>query len=164
MVVHLHSLLSLRRRAEDAAGQALAHAIALRKQQEQRQEALVEAWRAARQRLDGGRKRPVPPPTTAAQSLARDLYRQRLEASLTRTAECAARHGSGPLAMAIRSEETARLAFAKARAQRKAVENRQATKQTEARQIAHRRAEDAASDLAQAACLRRRNSASPVDR
>lgn len=60
--------------------------------------------------------------------------------------------------MAIATEETARQVFAKARARREAVERLQATKQAEAEQIARRRAEDAASDLAQAARVRRRKS------
>jgi flagellar biosynthesis chaperone FliJ len=159
MVVHLQSLISLRRNAEDAAGQALAQAIAVREREERQQERLAEAWRTARQGLDEEKQRQqaAPAPATAAIGQARALYRRRLEGEVTRAATIAAQHRDTVFAGAVRREETARQALAQARAEREAVEKLEAAKETEAQKIADRRAEDAASDLAQAARIRRKS-------
>jgi flagellar biosynthesis chaperone FliJ len=155
----LHSLLNLRRDVEDTARQALDRAAAARVREEAEQARLLEAWEAARARLkkETARLSAEPAPTNGAEANSRERYRQRLRAEVTRLAGIAEKHRNTVLAAAIAGETEARRAFEQAHRERETVEKLKQRADAEDKKIAERRAEDAASDLAQAAFVRRKS-------
>jgi len=150
------SLLDLRREAEQRAVRAVDRAVAVRAAEEAEQNRLAARWRKALTARDGEGERRAAPAATAAQALTRERYRAGLQADVTVAARRAAEHRVGALAAALRAEAEARAALEQAHAAVAAVERLLAREQAEAARLEHRRAEDSASDLANAAFVRER--------
>jgi flagellar biosynthesis chaperone FliJ len=155
----LHSLLNLRRDAEDTARQTLDRAVAARVREEAEQARLLEAWEAARAifKSEAARLSAEPAPSNGAEANSREGYRLRLRAEVTRLAGIAENHRNTVLAAASAGETGARQAFEQAHREREAVEKLKQRSDAEDKKLAERRAEDAASDMAQAAFVRRKS-------
>ncbi len=155
----LHSLLNFRRDAEDTAKQVLGRAVAARVREEDEQARLVQACQPARAtcKSEEARLSAEPAPTNGAEANSRERYRQRLRAEVTRLVGIAENHRNTALAAAIAVETEARQAFERAHREREAVEKLKQRADAEDKKLAERRAEDAASDLSQAAFMRRKS-------
>jgi flagellar biosynthesis chaperone FliJ len=152
----LHSLLNLRRDAEDTARQTLARAVAAHVREEDEQARLLRACEAARAifKSEEARLSAAPAPTNGAEANSRERYRQRLRAEVTRLAGIAENHRNTVLAATSAGETEARQALEQAHREREAVEKLKQRADAEEKKLAERRAENAASDLAQAAFVR----------
>jgi hypothetical protein len=157
MASQLETLVDLRRNAEKAARDALDLAAAARVKEDEEQARLVARWQAAKGVLDAEKARWPDAPATAAQGLTREHYRRRLDDDVTWMARVAEGHRCRALAAAMSAEDEARVAYEEAhRATEAALKLKERADAEEAR-IADRRAEDAASDHAHAAFVRRRS-------
>ena len=149
MAFRLQTLLDLRVQGEKSAEEAVAQAVGLRSQAEDRQGGLDESAQAAaaqviteRTRLSGAA------PSQLEDGIARGHYMERLRAVARAQKEDARVHRDGPLREAVLAESTARQIHKKARQDREALDKHKASEEAAARKIVERRAEDAASDLA----------------
>jgi hypothetical protein len=120
-----------------------------------KQQALEDEVTRARQRLTEARQAAAEPAATAGDQLGRDRFRQRLTEAVRLRMEEAKAHRLGPLAEAQRQEQAARDKHLEARREREALEKHKEKEAAKVRQVAERRAEDAASDLAIAAHFRK---------
>jgi hypothetical protein len=154
MAFRLQTLLGLKLRAEEEAEQAMAAAIAARAKVELKQAELEAAIQRAKDRLAEARRAAMSPADVVGEGQARERFRQRLVDLVTAATETARAHRQGPLAAAIAAEQAARQAHLEARREREALEKHKAKEEAKERQIAERRSEDAASDLAIAAHFR----------
>jgi hypothetical protein len=157
MTSPLHSLLDLRRDAEQAARVTLEEAIAARVEEDEEQARLVGCWRVARAKLLREERCRSSTPKTVAQAQARERYRERLAAEATGAALSAEEHLEGELATARRAESEARLAYEAARVALEAAAKLQERADAEAAKRAERRVEEAAGDHANAAFVKSRN-------
>ncbi len=155
----LQTLLDLRRNAEEGARQALDLAGSLRRKEEEEQERLTARGQEARDKAarEDERLAVGPSPTTAAQATARGHYLGRLRDDAARFASLAEEHRRTGLAMALAAERAAQAANEEARKSREAIEKLKQRADAEDRRKAERRADESASDLAQAAFARRRS-------
>ena len=108
----------------------------------------VVAWR----RLATG-----PTPTSVAQATAREHYLCHLRDRATRLAALANEYRATALAAAMSAEDKAQATYQEARAARAVVEELRKREQAEEKQRDERKADDSASDLAQATFVRRRS-------
>jgi flagellar biosynthesis chaperone FliJ len=159
MTFPLQTLLDLRRNAERRARQVLDMVVASRLKEEEEQTRLLARWQRAcatmaseRERLADGAS-----PTTAAQAKARAHYLLRLRDEAARLASIADEHRTTALAMAIEKEGSARWDYEEARHACEEVEKLKQRSDAREKQRSVRRADDAASDLAQARHFRRRS-------
>jgi hypothetical protein len=153
----LHSLLDLRRDAEQAARVTLEEAIAARVEEDEEQARLVGCWRVARAKLLREESRGEHAPKSAAEAQTRERYRERLVAEAKQANVCAEEHLEGELATARRAESEARLAYEAARVALEAAAKLQERADAEAAKRAERRVEEAAGDHANAAFVKSRN-------
>jgi flagellar biosynthesis chaperone FliJ len=158
MTFQLQTLLDLRRNAEKCAQQALDLAMAVARKEAEEQTRLLTRWQAAcatvareKERLATG-----PSPTTAAQATARAHYLLRLRDEAARLATLAEEHRSTALAAALEAESAARASYKEARKACEAVEKLKGHAEAEDKRRAERRADESASDLAQASHGKRR--------
>jgi flagellar biosynthesis chaperone FliJ len=155
MAFRLQTLLDLKLRAEEDAERCLAEAMAFHATVKAKQQALEDEVTRARQRLTEARQAAAEPAATAGDQLGRDRFRQRLTEAVRLRMEEAKAHRLGPLAEAQRQEQAARDKHLEARREREALEKHKEKEAAKVRQVAERRAEDAASDLAIAAHFRK---------
>jgi hypothetical protein len=153
----LHTLIDLRRDAEQAARLRLEQAIAAQVKQEAEQARLAEIWRAARAALLRAHARALPSRETAAHAQARERYRDRLVSAATRAAAQRDEHRASALARARRAEEEARARYEAARVALEAAAKVRARQAAGTAKRARRRTEDILSDLASHAFVRRRS-------
>ena len=152
MVFELKSLLDLRRDAENSAKCALELAAASLFQEEEKQVRLAGRWNAACATLDGETRRLAAGlgPLTAAQGSAREGYLGRLRDEVGRLKAAAEEHRATALAAAQASHRAALSDCEKAMRDREAVSKLEHRAQAAAAKTAARKAEDAATDLANA--------------
>jgi flagellar biosynthesis chaperone FliJ len=152
MVFELKSLLDLRRDAENAAKRALASAAASVLKAEEEQARLTRHWQAACAALAGETQRlsKGPSPSTAAQGAAGQAYLGRLREEVNRLKAVAEEHRMTAVAAAQASHRAALADCEKALRNREAVATLEEKAQTAAAKIAARKAEDEATDLANA--------------
>jgi|SRR5688500_12316753 flagellar biosynthesis chaperone FliJ len=151
MAFRLQTLLDLKLRAEEDAQKALAVAVKERVAAEEQQSTLERTAVEARDRVSEARRRFAEPAERVADQLARDRFRQRLDAELAHKVEVAREHRGAALARARAAETAAQAALLEARREREALEKHREKEEERARRLEGRRAEDAASDLALAA-------------
>jgi len=156
MAFHLQSLLDLRSDAEKAAKAAFELVAAARAREDREQARLVAEWQSARSAREQATARWTSAPANAGQALTREQYRGRLDHDVARAARIAQEHRAGPLATATKSEDDARAACQEARLALEAILKVKGRAEAEEAQRAERRAEDEASDHANAAFARRR--------
>jgi hypothetical protein len=151
MVFPLQSLLDVRHNAEQDARRTLALAAAARVREEEEQQRLRAAWQSARAKWEAERRRLADTdPANAAQAVARQHYLGRLLDEAARLERSAEEHEMSALAASVAHEAAAQAALHEAHASCAAVEKLEERARREERRVADRRAEDAASDLAQA--------------
>jgi flagellar export protein FliJ len=147
MSFRLERLLQIRRRAEGEAEQGVARATAARARAEEEQRRLAATFQAARERLAAARGA-ASGMSTAGEALAAERFWRRVADEATEAHRRSLTHRDGPLAAALAVEESARQAHLVARREREALEKVAERQQARQRRVAHRRAEDAADDLA----------------
>jgi hypothetical protein len=151
MVFPLQSLLDVRRNAEQSAQQTFALAAAERAREEEEQQRLRARWQDADAKLEKERKRLADKePANAAQAIARQRYLLRLRDEAARLQQLADAHRRGALAPAAAAEAAAQAELREAHAACAAVEKLEQRARSEEKRVADRRAEDEASDVAQA--------------
>ena len=155
MAFRLQTLLDLKIRAEEAAEAALGVAVTGRVRAEEQQERLDAQVALARQRVADARRRFAEPADRVGDQLSRERFRQRLDGELRGKSDVAREHRLGALAAARAEEQRARAAHLEARREREALEKHKEKEEERARRVGERRAEDAASDLALAAFVRK---------
>jgi flagellar biosynthesis chaperone FliJ len=153
----LQTLLDLRRNAEEGARQTLDLAVSLRRKEEEEQERLMARWQEARATAtkEEACLAVGPSPATAAQAVARGHYLVRLRDEAARLASIAEEHRGTGLATALAAEGAAQAAYEEARKSREVIEKLKQRAEAEDRRRAERRADESASDLAQAAHFKR---------
>jgi len=157
MVSQLETLLTLRRDDEKTACLALEAAVTARAGAELEQDRLVARWRAAKAALEQERASWSAAPASAAQALAREAYRRRLEYDVEQALRGSESHRADVLAMASAAEIAARALYALARQAREAAAKVKERADAETEKRVERRAEDAAAEQALAAFTRRRD-------
>jgi hypothetical protein len=152
MVFELHSLLDLRRDAESSAKLSLELAAAKLSKEEEEQARLASRWQSACAARDGEKRRLAagPAPSTAAQGLAREGYLSRLRAEVDRHSAIADEHRATVLAAEQASHRKALRHYEEAARDREAVSKLEERARAAAAAMAARKAEDAATDLANA--------------
>ena len=148
MAFRLQTLLDLKLRAEEEAERAMAAAIAERAKVEARQRELDGDVLRAGQKVEEARRAAADPAAVVGEGLARERFRDRLVEEVKRRQEIAHQHRAGPLAQAIAAEQAARQAHLDVRREREALDKHKEKEEAKERQIAERRTEDVASDLA----------------
>ena len=158
MTFQLQTLLDLRRNAEKGAQQALDLAMAVAHTEEEEQARRIGRWQEACTTMtrENERLAASPSPTTAAQAAARAQYLLRLRDETARLASLAKEHRATALEAAKAAEGAAQAAYEEARKAREAVEKLRERAQAEEQRKAERRADESASDLAQATHFKRR--------
>jgi len=155
MAFRLQTLLDLKVRAEEDAEKAMAAAIAGRAKVEARQKELESDVLRAKERVAEARREAMDPAKVAGDALARERFLDRLAEQVKVRQEIARQHRAGPLAEAIAAEQAARQAHLEVRRERESLDKHKEKEAAKERQIAERRTEDAASDLAIAAHFRK---------
>jgi flagellar export protein FliJ len=145
MGFRLQSLLDLRRQGEEQAQAALAAAEAARSEAEAEQARLDRAVDEARARLAGRR---AEAPDRAADAQGAERFRKRLADAVATAQAVATGHRDGPLAAARVGAARALAGYTEARREREALDKLREREEEQARRVAERRSEDAASDLA----------------
>jgi flagellar biosynthesis chaperone FliJ len=155
MTSPLPSLIDLRREAESQAFLALKRVMAEHAREVEKEARLLAGWRRALAvaQPNGG---PASTLATAAQAMTRDRYRRDLAQAVARAARLLQAHRRGPLAQAAQAESTARSTHQQARRELEAALKLQQREAARAAELARRRDEDVASDLANAAFVRGR--------
>jgi hypothetical protein len=149
-------LLDLRREAEKAARIAMELAATKRSQADQVQARLEARVRGAQDALGRARTERPSKPGRVSEAAMREAYLGDLARKAARAAAAAEAHRSGALAEAIAAEEEARAVHEKARLAAAAIARIKERAETREDSLDRRREEDAASDLASAAFVRRR--------
>jgi hypothetical protein len=139
----LPTLLEVRRRDEERVRQEVAEVTTGRRRAEDEQRRLRGLVEAARARLAGVE---VGEPAGAAEALARERYRVRLDRALSEAEASHQAHTAGPLANAIAAETAATSRLAALVAERRALERRLAVAAADGQRIAARRADDDAAE------------------
>jgi len=151
MVFPLQSLLDVRRNAEQSAQRTFTLASAGRAREEEEQERLRARWQAANAKLEAERKRlATTDPANAAQAIARQSYVLRLRDEAARLQRLADEHRKGALAAAGAALAAAQEELREAHAAYAAALKLEQRARSEEKRVADRRADDTASDLAQA--------------
>jgi len=150
MVFELQSLLDLRCEAESTAKRAVELATASLQREQEEQARLAAHWNAAGTSLEREARRLAKArvASTAEQGVARESYLGRLRQEANRLKCVADNHAATALATAKASHEEALSRYGVALREREALSQLEERAQTAARKIASRRAEDAATDLA----------------
>jgi flagellar export protein FliJ len=157
MVFELQSLLDLRRDAESAAKRTLDEVSVDLRRQEEELARLSGRTRAAEERLESETRRMDrgAAPTTAEQGRARERYLGRLRDRVGELRYAESEHAKRILAAAQASHRAALSRFEVAVRDRKAVSKLADQARASASKTAARRAEDAATDLANVRLSRR---------
>ena len=151
MAFHLKMLLELRRDAVTVAKRDLEVSVAARLREEEEQNRLMAHWAQARNKLAQERERlSADLPATGVQARAREPYLKRLDDEVARSAALAEAHRRSSLNAARVAENAAQSSYHAAQKACEATERLRTLREAEERRISDRRAEDGASDLAQA--------------
>jgi len=149
----LQALLDIRRNAEDEQkrcfGRASAHRAAMEEHLDRLERQVAEAHAAVAAGHAAQRSRPLP--TRVEDGLLQVHYLDRLRRSVVTARKAADDFRDHALAQALVDEDHARQAYAEARKEHEAIVKIRDRDQAQRRKQADERAEDAASDLAQAA-------------
>jgi len=152
---NLDALIDLRREAENAARIAMELATTRRSQAEQVQARLLARVRDAQDALGRARIDRPRAPERVAEAAMREQYAADLARRAARAAAAAEVHRSGALAKAVAAEDEARALHEKARRAAAAVARIMERAESQEASLDRRRVEDAASDFASAAFVRR---------
>jgi flagellar biosynthesis chaperone FliJ len=159
MTFQLQTLLDLGRNAEKDARQALDSAMTVLRKEEEEQARLLVRWQEASSTTakETARLAAGATPASVAQATARENYLARLRDEAARLAVLAAQHLATTLAAAAAAESAAQATYEEARKARAVVEKLKERAEAEDDRQAERRADESASDLAQAAFAKRRS-------